>query len=71
MPTIKYSFPISVQDTKTNYKYYATATVKKGSDKMTIETKNLKLRKGNEYKLVSQCGTWLDDTVNKNTFKVS
>ena len=65
----EYSFPVKVQNVKTKYKYYAIATVKQGSDKMTIETRNLKLVKGTKYKLLSYDGySWLDGTINKNTF---
>lgn len=64
-----YRFPIKVQDTKTKYKYYAIATIKKGSDKMTIEIQNAKLKKGTTYKLISYVGGyWL--LASKNTFKV-
>lgn len=67
--TKEYSFPIKVQNTKTKYRYYAIATVKQGSNTMTIETKNLKLVKGTKYKLISYDGeSWLDGTINKNTF---
>ncbi len=64
-----YSFPIRVQNVKTKYKYYAIATVKQGENKMTIQTMNLKLKKGTKYKLLSYDGhSWLDGTINKNTF---
>ncbi|MGN0140617.1 MAG: Ig-like domain-containing protein [Roseburia sp.] len=65
----KYSFPITVENTKNKYKYYAVATVTKGSNKMTIETRSLKLKKGTTYKLVAQSGDWLRYV--KNTFKAN
>ena len=49
--TTKVEFPIYVQDMSTGHRYYAVATVKKGSDKMTIKTKNLTLKKGRQYRL--------------------
>ena len=65
--TTKVEFPIYVQDMSTGHRYYAVATVKKGSDKMTIKTKNLTLKKGRQYRL-REVGTvyydpyknWLD-----------
>lgn len=66
-----YTFPIRVKNMKNNYYYYAIATVKKGSTTMTIETKNLKLKKGTNYKLIAQYGSWLDGSINKNTFKAN
>lgn len=66
-----HTFPIYIQDTTNNHRYYAVATIKKGSNKMTIEIKNLKLKKNRKYKLVDQYyNSWLDGTVNKTvTFK--
>lgn len=66
-----HTFPIYIQDTTNNHRYYAVATIKKGSNKMTIELKNLKLKKNRKYKLVDQYyNSWLDGTVNKTvTFK--
>ena len=49
--TAKVDFPIYVQDVSTGHRYYAVATVKKGSDKMTIKLKNLTLKKGKPYRL--------------------
>ena len=66
-----YTFPIKVKNMKNNHHYYAIATVKKGSAKMTIKTKNLKLKKGTKYKLIAEYGSWLDGTLNKNTFKAN
>ncbi len=63
------SFPITVVNTKNQKTYFATATMKKGSNKITIKTQNYKLKKGT-YKLVSYSGPWLADGKNKNTFKV-
>ena len=66
-----HTFPIYIQDTTTKYKYYAVATINKGSKTMSIEIKNMKLKKGRKYKLVDYTyNSWLDGTVNKTvTFK--
>ena len=64
-----YSFPITVQNTKNKRKHYAIATMKKNSNKITIELKSQKLQKGITYKLLAN-GPWLDNGVNMNTFKV-
>lgn len=45
-------FPIYVKDMKSEHRYYAVATIKKGSKTMTIKTKNLKLKKGSKYCLM-------------------
>lgn len=66
--TNTYSFPIMVQNMKTRCKYYAVATVQKGSNKMTIETRDLKLKKGTKYRLVAKEGFWLDGTINNPKF---
>ena len=57
-------FPVYVMDTTTNHRYYATATLKKNSKTMTIQTKNLKMKKGRTYKLMrynvlEEYDTWL------------
>lgn len=74
--TKEYSFPIVVQRTSNGRKYYAIATVKKGSKTMKIELKNHKLVKGETYELLNQTttsrypnylGNWLTDC--KCTFK--
>lgn len=75
-----YTFPIVVQNTTTNSKHYAIATVKKGDSKITVKLQNHKLRKGTTYKLLAltnnssynlaqhdTLGNWLYDQ--KNTFK--
>lgn len=64
-----YSFPVTVQNMKNKRKHYAIATVKKNSNKITIELKSQKLQKGITYKLLAY-GPWLDNGVNMNTFKV-
>lgn len=76
----KYSFPIVVQDTSNNRKYYAVATVTKGSNKMVIKLKKHKLVKGQTYKLLARSSTsknftvlgdWLDNEycINQNKSK--
>lgn len=76
----KYSFPIVVQDTSDNRKYYAVATVTKGSDEMIIKLKKHKLVKGQTYKLLARTSTsknytvlgdWLDNEycINQNNSK--
>lgn len=61
-------FPIYVVDTKTNYRYYATATITQGSKTMTITTKNLKLKSGSTYQLKDYNGQqWL--STGKVSFK--
>lgn len=45
-------FPIYIRDTRDGHKYYAIATLKKGSDKITIKTKNLMLEEDVTYELV-------------------
>lgn len=66
-----FTFPMKVQNRKTMHTYYAEATMKKGSNKITIKINNHKLLKNIEYKLLKYSyETWLDDSVNKNTFKV-
>jgi len=70
-------FPMMVQDTSTGHKYYAIATIKKNSNKMTIELMNTKLVKGRTYKLVSRIpgerydyGDWVSEfSGNPYTFK--
>lgn len=47
-----YTFPVQIQRTSTRYKYYAIATVKKGSNKMTVRLKNTRLVKGETYRLI-------------------
>lgn len=63
-------FPIYLRNMKTGHRYYAVATIKKGSSKMGIKTKNLNLKKGITYQLES-CGydnDWLQYST-KNSFK--
>lgn len=65
-------FPVYIKDTKTGHKYYALATVKKGSNKLTIKTKTLKLKKNVKYKLIgSSMGDLYPSWSNKGkvTFK--
>lgn len=58
-------FPVYIRDTRDGYKYYAVATLKKGSNKITIKTKNLKLKKNVKYELrvydrfPDRAGDWL------------
>lgn len=47
-----FQFPIYVKDMTSEHRYYAVATIKKGSKTMTIKTKNLKLKKGSKYCLM-------------------
>lgn len=47
------TFPVYVQDTKTNTKYDAEATMKKGSKTLTIKPKNLSLKKNRTYEIVA------------------
>ena len=49
--TSKVDFPIYVCDESTGHRYYAVASVKKGSKQITIKTKSLKLKKGRKYRL--------------------
>lgn len=61
-------FPIYIEDVKTNHRYYAIASVTKGSKKMKITTTNLTLKKGKSYKLkTGTIGNWLSQ--GKITFK--
>lgn len=71
-----YTFPIVVQNTSNNYKYYGIATVKEGSKKIIIKLQNHKLIKGQTYKLIaytygsSKSSTYLGDWLDaKNSFK--
>lgn len=60
-------FPMFLIDKKGNYKT-VTATIKKGSNKITVKTP--KLTKGQTYTLGCSLGGWLtEDSGNKNTFK--
>lgn len=69
--TKTYILPIMVQEKKNDYKYYAHATIKQGSDTITIDTRNLKLKKGVIYKLLDKEATWFHYDENKDTFKVN
>jgi len=53
----KHTFPIVVRNTSTDERYYAIASIKKGSNKMTITMKNAKLKKGKTYELLARTST--------------
>lgn len=63
-----FQFPIYVKDLNSGHRYYAVATIKKGSKTMTIKTKNLKLKKGSKYCLMdskyypTESDTWLTNS---------
>lgn len=64
-------FPIYIRDTRDGHRYYAVATLKKGSNKVTIETRNLTLKKGVKYELEQHSSTgygWIEGS-KVSTFK--
>lgn len=61
----KVSFPIYVVASADGHRYYAEATATQGSNKLTIQTRNLTLKKGTTYSLYCPNGAWLKN-VNTN-----
>lgn len=61
----KVSFPIYVVTPSNGHRYYAEATATQGSKKLTIQTRNLTLKKGTTYSLYCPNYAWLEK-VNTN-----
>lgn len=59
-----YTFPLRIQRTSTGHKYYAIATVKKGSNQMTIELQTTKLVKNAAYKVLFEVPSTYDSHLN-------
>lgn len=62
------SFPIEIKNMKNKHRYYAIATAKKGSDTITIDTRNLKLEKGITYQVFGPYGE-MEKIAKSDTFK--